>query len=550
MKNIKKRLIGWTLGLALSLGVGIGIASNTHSEIARVEAAMTTATAKFGSATGSINVNSASVTGNDSKGNEWSITIGGTNYFGSQSTYNQIGSSGSPASSITLTTTLDTNYTIAGFTSSWGGFNGTAGTISMKVGETGVAAGKLDAKNNVTVTQTGEASGNVLTISVTGIAKGVKLYSLSYSYGTNQSLTAKSVTINPAELTITEGEIGYTKQLSASVAYNESVETDGNVTWSSNSEQATVSTTGLLTLNSASGSAKITATSKSLGSDGQPVSATLNVTWSGLVEPTRVIFSKKGFADGQEIKEVDINSVIKVIFDKGKNQNAPKYYSTGEAVRVYGGGYFKVSLNDASKRLTSIVLAFDSDEDNNAITTDKGKFDSSAWSGNAQDVTFTVGGTKGHRRIVSIAVTYEDFVDTSATDALGFGTSFLNATAAACADGTKDNSVELKTIWVTLKTEFNALSDGAKKLVKGAVANNAGTDLEKAMARYDHIVKRYSAVHTEIDDFIGRGVAASLTNQLFKANTTNNVMVISLIACASVAAIGSFFFIRKRKEQN
>lgn len=135
-------------------------------------------------------------------------------------------------------------------------------------------------------------------------------------------------------------------------------------------------------------------------------------------------------------------------------------------------------------------------------------------------------------------------------DALTFGTSFLNKTAAACADGTKDNSEVLKTAWTALTTEFNALSDGAKKVVKGAVANDAGTDLEKAMARYDHIVKRYSAAHTEISDFIGRGVTASLTNQLFKANTTNNIMVISLIACASVAAIGSFFFIRKRKEQN
>lgn len=134
--------------------------------------------------------------------------------------------------------------------------------------------------------------------------------------------------------------------------------------------------------------------------------------------------------------------------------------------------------------------------------------------------------------------------------ALAFGTSFLNKTVDACADGTKDNSVELKTIWATLNTEFNALSDGAKKVVKEAIANNAGTDLEKAMARYDHIVKRYSATHTEINDFIGRGVTASLTNQLFKANTTNNIMVISLIACASAAAIGSFFFIRKRKEQN
>lgn len=135
-------------------------------------------------------------------------------------------------------------------------------------------------------------------------------------------------------------------------------------------------------------------------------------------------------------------------------------------------------------------------------------------------------------------------------DALAFGTSFLNKTAKACDNGTKDNSEALKAAWTILKPEFNSLSEVARKLVKDAVANDAGTDLEKAMARYDHIVKRYSAAHTEIDDFIGRGVTTSLTNQLFKANTTNNIMVISLIACASVAAIGSFFFIRKRKEQN
>ena len=140
--------------------------------------------------------------------------------------------------------------------------------------------------------------------------------------------------------------------------------------------------------------------------------------------------------------------------------------------------------------------------------------------------------------------------ENASADALAFGTSLLNKTATACTDGTKDNSEALKTAWTALTNEFSALSDGAKKFVKDAAANNAGTDLEKAMARYDHIVKRYSAAHTEINDFIGRGVATSLTNQLFKANTTNNIMVISLIACASAATIGSFFFIRKRKEQN
>lgn len=171
-------------------------------------------------------------------------------------------------------------------------------------------------------------------------------------------------------------------------------------------------------------------------------------------------------------------------------------------------------------------------------------------SGDVNDSGFQVCTSGGNQvGLSSIMITYAK--DSGLlNEALAFGTSFLNKTAKACDDGTKDNSEALKTAWAALKTEFNALSDGAKKVVKDAVANNAGTDLEKAMARYDHIVKCYSAAHTEINDFIGRGVTASLTNQLFKANTTNNIMVISLIACASVAAIGSFFFIRKRKEQN
>lgn len=164
-------------------------------------------------------------------------------------------------------------------------------------------------------------------------------------------------------------------------------------------------------------------------------------------------------------------------------------------------------------------------------------------------ISSTFGSTETKQLLLTEQTTIEVIEEDNAK-ALAFGTSFLNKTANACADGTKDNSEALKAAWATLKTEFTALSDGAKKVVKEAAANNAGTDLEKAMARYDHIVKRYSAAHTEINDFIGRGVTPSLTNQLFKANTTNNIMIISLIACASVAAIGSFFFIRKRKEQN
>lgn len=559
MKNIKKRLIGWTLGLALSLGVGIGIASNTHSEITGVEAAGETKTLIID---GSKLTSTATKADSTLKYGDFDITFSkgarsqaasGTNKFEGTKDAILIGKSGAYIYNAAPIGTKITKFEIFA--------NGTASKkVSIGINFSAKKITKYNDSSANTFTGTLSSVDHIYDASsklptdatyfwyqVTNANNSQIMFRITYE---NVSRTAKSVTIDPSELNVTEGEIGYTKQLSATVAYNESVETDENVAWSSDSAEATVSAAGLLTLNSASGSAKITATSKVLGTDGQPVTATLNVTWSGLVDPIRVIFSEKGFSNGTEVSEVAIDSITKVTFNQGTADNPPKYYNTGKAVRVYGGGNFKVSITDASKRLVSIMLGFDSEDGSNSITTDNPSFTSPLWTGSAQDVTFSIGGSSGHRRIASITVAYEDFADTSTTDALAFGTSFLNKTAAACADGTKDNSEALKIAWGTLNTEFSALSDGAKKFVKDAVANNAGTDLEKAMARYDHIVKRYSAAHTEINDFIGRGVTASLTNQLFKANTTNNIMVISLIACASAAAIGSFFFIRKRKEQN
>ena len=54
--------------------------------------------------------------------------------------------------------------------------------MTLKVGDTSVGTGKLDATSDVTVTNTTEATGKVLTVTVTGIAKGVKVYNISYTY--------------------------------------------------------------------------------------------------------------------------------------------------------------------------------------------------------------------------------------------------------------------------------------------------------------------------------------------------------------------------------
>ena len=152
-----------------------------------------TGTINFNNGTGT-KITSTSVTGDDSQGNTWTVTTEGTTSFTANQAYYQIGSSKKPATSITFTTTLDAAQTITSFSAKFGGFSGTTGTISLKVGETEVGSGSLNGTDDVNITNTDATqSGTVLTVTVTGIAKGVKAYSISYTYSTGGSGSGEPV---------------------------------------------------------------------------------------------------------------------------------------------------------------------------------------------------------------------------------------------------------------------------------------------------------------------------------------------------------------------
>lgn len=143
----------------------------------------TTATINFGNATGSTEIDGTSVTGDDSAGNTWTVTtVTSSESFTQKASYSQVGSSKKPATSITFTTTLATSATIESFSIKLGGFSGTAGTVSLKVGDTEVGTGSLNATNDVTVSSTTTATGTVLTATITSISKGVKVYNIEYKY--------------------------------------------------------------------------------------------------------------------------------------------------------------------------------------------------------------------------------------------------------------------------------------------------------------------------------------------------------------------------------
>ena len=141
-----------------------------------------TATITFG--TNNVKIDDASVTANDNCNNSWTITTVGTTSFTANADYYQVGSSKKPATSITFTTTLPSDAEVSSIEAKFGGFSGTAGTVSLKVGDTSVGSGSLNADNDVTVSSNTTAAGIIVTVSITGIAKGVKCYHIKVGYKT------------------------------------------------------------------------------------------------------------------------------------------------------------------------------------------------------------------------------------------------------------------------------------------------------------------------------------------------------------------------------
>ena len=142
-------------------------------------------TINFGNASGSLKVNATSVSGDDDLRVTWTVnTVPGSagESFTQYASYSQIGASAKPAESITFESqNLQANYKVKAFSAKFGGFSGTAGDVTLKVGDTEVGTGSLNASEDVTVSKTITAVGSKLSVTVDNINKGVKAYFISYT---------------------------------------------------------------------------------------------------------------------------------------------------------------------------------------------------------------------------------------------------------------------------------------------------------------------------------------------------------------------------------
>ena len=172
---------------------------------------------------------------------------------------------------------------------------------------------------------------------------------------------------------------------------------------------------------------------KSIYRGGDEVNET-EIQWYTIKEYTTIdedqiqgtwVANEQGYENAQDIDAFTIDENISATCSQNDGTVHPKYYNTGNALRIYGKNSLTISGGDDVQQIDRIVLNYASTTDN-IIEFDVTEEAASAapeffaapalafsisgtvgtWTGAAKSVTFTNPNTSGHARIVSIDVTY------------------------------------------------------------------------------------------------------------------------------------------------
>lgn len=145
-------------------------------------------------------------------------------------------------------------------------------------------------------------------------------------------------------------------------------------------------------------------------------------------ETIELTASAQGYSNGELVTTVE-GDVVTLTFDKANSANAPAYYTTGDAVRLYNGGTMTVSAS--GKTMTKVVFEYELNG-SATVSVTPATYDASTktWTGSATSVVMTAGTAK-HVRISKVTVTYEDGdtpVVTVATPVIAGETPFTEST--------------------------------------------------------------------------------------------------------------------------
>ena len=117
------------------------------------------------------------------------------------------------------------------------------------------------------------------------------------------------------------------------------------------------------------------------------------IAWSSHAETASVDLTAKGYTNAEPITEVKISDDITATFDKGTGSTLPAYYTSGTAVRLYGGNTLTISCT--AGKIVNIAFTTSSQSkykltaSNSTVNEGTLDYDTQSWSGSASSVVIT-----------------------------------------------------------------------------------------------------------------------------------------------------------------
>ena len=249
-----------------------------------------------------------------------------------------------------------------------------------------------------------------------------------------------------------------------------------------------------------------------------------------------LVASELGVANGVAVESLTFGNVT-ATFGLGSNSNAPKYYSSGTAIRCYGGN--TITFTGAKGvTITGIELTYGSSDGSNAITADCGTFEANTWTGASNKVVLTVGGTSGNRRIAAIKVSYSvgENVVVIATPSITASTSFIGSTTVEITNNEEGTTLYYSTNGEDYETYTGALTISETTTVYAKAVDANGNESAVAEATYTKIEvlsiaeakAAYDNAGANIDvavDLTGAVVTVNNGQYLFIENETTGINI-------------------------
>ncbi len=251
---------------------------------------------------------------------------------------------------------------------------------------------------------------------------------------------------------------------------------------------------------------------------------------------SKVYLGKKGY--GLKFGTASESGQLSLFFDTSSysniNVNSITFYTAAFGtdtvsmdIKLYSG------LDDTATVKTSTI----SPSDGGTISLDNPS--------SISKLEISTSSTKNPKRAYLIGLTINFYsVDTFATD-------FLDGVSTACSYSENNNwtdvSEQLVAPWSELKAKYSYLNETQQSTVINTVASEdeEATNIQLAMAKYDHIILRYKS--TDINDFIGRNPSSKSFLVIKNDNKDSALVIFLVILSISTSVVGYLAFYRKRK---